>query len=549
MKKYHTLNVKIGAFFVVLVVLVAVFLGTLIYRINYSDAESFCKRQLLKCGEYLGDSIDFEKLEKEYTKRVEGIFAKDYNQYMQELEEFQKIFDLSYVFIYKPCIDENGHYANDVEFLFDLNPPGDTKDKQYAYGEHKTGIREYQEISDVIETGEAQTSTVFENTNDGNLLTAFVPITKLEDKNDKSELIIVGISNSMDQVQEIAMRSSFLMIFSVELVIVAFAVILLFYLRRKVINPVKLLSKRMDTFVSSGHKLDSAYVTEINTHDEIEQMADNFNNMADSIRKYTDDLKSITSAQERLRAELDVAGSIRAAISSETAYPAFTERSDFELYASLKNTVYNSCSFCNYFLADQDHLIIVIGESVGKNLPSMLMSMLAATGISAFSRMHAEPYKAAYEANNSLCSFERNDMSMTVSALIAEIDLATGLMKYVNAGMPPILIKRTGESYIREEKSMQFNLGEMHGVTFEQKTLQLNQGMTLFFNSYGIPEMKNKLGESFTEERLADEINDIASSNYPLNEMIDELENRLELFRDGAASVLDTTILGFRYLG
>ena len=175
--------------------------------------------------------------------------------------------------------------------------------------------------------------------------------------------------------------------------------------------------------------------------------------------------------------------------------------------------------------------------------------MLAATGISAFSRMHAEPYKAAYEANNSLCSFERNDMSMTVSALIAEIDLATGLMKYVNAGMPPILIKRTGESYIREEKSMQFNLGEMHGVTFEQKTLQLNQGMTLFFNSYGIPEMKNKLGESFTEERLADEINDIASSNYPLNEMIYELENRLELFRDGAASVLDTTILGFRYLG
>ena len=163
--------------------------------------------------------------------------------------------------------------------------------------------------------------------------------------------------------------------------------------------------------------------------------------------------------------------------------------------------------------------------------------------------MHAEPYKAAYEANNSLCSFERNDMSMTVSVLIAEIDLTTGLMKYVNAGMPPILIKHTGEAYIREEEAMQFNLGEMHGVTFEQKTIQLNQGMTLFFTSYGIPEMKNNIGESFTEERLAEEINDIASQNYPLNEMIGELENRLEAFRNGAANLLDTTILGFRYLG
>ena len=123
----------------------------------------------------------------------------------------------------------------------------------------------------------------------------------------------------------------------------------------------------------------------------------------------------------RLTIGSDVAGSIRSAVSAENTFSAFAERSDFELSASLKNTVYNSCSFCNYFLTDENHLFIVLGESVGKSLPSMLMSMLAATNICALAKMGVEPHKIAYETNNSLCGFERNDIGMTVSALIARL--------------------------------------------------------------------------------------------------------------------------------
>ena len=542
MKKYKRLNVEIGAFFLILVVLVAVGMGWLIYHVNYSDSENFSKRQLIKCGKYVDDIVDAEMIDSWLKNGKDD----EYLRTESDLKGIQEAFGLSYIFVYRPCFDKNGEFNNAVDFVFDLNPPGDTQSIKRNLGDHLENRKEYRQILEVINTGEAQTTDFWKQSEAGELLTALVPLNN--DGNSKN-YSIVGVCCKMSQVKETAIRSSILLVVVVELVIIPFAFILLMFIHRRVIRPVRVLSSHMDSFVTNGRMSEDSHITEIKTHDEIEQMADNFNSMADSIAQYTSDLKDITAAQERLRAELDVAGSIRSAVSAELTYPAFSERSDFELFASMKNTVYNSCSFCNYFLTDENHLTVVIGESVGKTLPSMLMSMLAATHICALAKMKVEPYKIAYETNNSLCGFERNDISMTVSALIADIDLARGEMKYVNAGMPPLIIKRTGEPYECEAESMQFNLGEMHGVSFEQKTLPLNQGMALFFTSYGIPEMKNKDGEKLTNIRLLQEINTIAGRSYPLNEMVAELEIKLEMFGSGVQSELDTTILGFRYLG
>lgn len=543
MKKYKPLNVKIGAFFLILAVLVGVGMGWLIYHVNYSDSEDFSKRQLIKCGRYIDDIVDTEMIDSWLKNGKDDAYIRTEN----DLKGIQKAFDLSYIFVYRPCFDENGEFTEAVDFVFDLNPPGDTKSIKRNLGDHLDKRKEYKQILEVINTGEAQTTDFWKESKAGELLTALVPLNN--DGNNSDDYSIAGVCCKMSLVKETAVRSSIFLVVAVELMIILFAVILLLFIHRRVIRPVKLLSSHMDSFVSNGRMSEDSHIVEINTHDEIEQMADNFNSMADSITQYTIDLREITAVQERLRTELDVAGSIRSAVSAELTYPAFTERSDFELFASMKNTVYNSCSFCNYFLTDENHLTIVIGESVGKSLPSMLMSMLAATHICALAKMHVEPNKIAYEANNSLCGFERNDIGMTVSALIADIDLARGEMKYVNAGMPPVIIKRTGEPYECEAESMQFNLGEMHGVSFEQKILPLNQGMTLFFTSYGIPEMKNTEGEKLTNSRLSQEINNIACQSYPLDEMVDELEMRLETFGSGVQSELDTTILGFRYLG
>ena len=96
---------------------------------------------------------------------------------------------------------------------------------------------------------------------------------------------------------------------------------------------------------------------------------------------------------------------------------------------------------------------------------------------------------------------------------------------------------------------MQFNLGEMRGVSFDQKQMTLQQGSSIILTSYGVSDMKNADGERFTAERVEQEINDIGTSRYYLNEMIDELDRRLDEFRGDSAIERDTTIVGFRYFG
>ena len=541
MRKKHRLNMRISCFFLALVVITAIGVGALIYQVNYHVSLSSSGKHLNRCGKYVDQIIDADMIDNWLANGED----ETYRLTKKDLEGITKEFELSYLFVYRPVEDDNNNIKNEVVYLFDIDHENISSGKVYALGEHGYELKEYEEFKKVFETGEIQTTTVLSTDSGETMLTSLVPL-----RLDNGDIYgIVGVCRRIGNINAVAATASVFLILAFEIIIIVFGVLILVYIHRKVIRPVNTLSEHMNSFVSSGSDFRFEPVTEIKTGDEIETMADDFNTMADSILKYTGDLKRITADKERLRTELDVAGKIRSAVSADMSVPAFSDRSDFELFSSLKNTVYNSCSFCNYFMTDKDHLLIVMGESVGKTLPSMLMSMLASTSICAFARVGEEPYRIAYETNNSLCGFERKDIGMTVSALIVEIDLARGELKYVNAGMPPVIIKRTGECYTAEEEVIQFNLGEMHGVSFVQKTIHLNQGNVLFFTSYGVQEMKNPGGEKYTGIRLLSDINDISKRDYTLEDMIGELEVRLDSFRSGMQSELDTTILGFRYLG
>ena len=539
MKKYRKLNVKISLFFVVLVILIAIGLGEIIFRVNYNNALSLCNDRLERCGAIIEKIIDADVIK--YW--LENGKNSDYDNAVKEMEGICSGFHLENLFVYRPCMSDDGTVENEVIYIFDIIS-GDYGDG-YTLGMHVYDLTEFNEMKDVFLSGDPEMTNKLRDHQNRDLLTTLVPLTL-----DNGEIYAVaGLSIEMETVRHMAARSSVSMVVLIELIVILFAAVLLLFIQKRVIRPIKKLSQQMDGFVSNGNVSAKRYVPVIRTNDEIEQMTDNFNSMAESIRSYTEDMKKMTAAQERLKAELDVAGGIRSAISSDTSEPAFTGHSEFELSASLKNTVYNCCSFCNYFMTDEEQLYIVIGESVGKKLPSLLMAMLACNSICTLARTGAEPCRIAYETSNALCGFDRKTADMTVSALIIGINLSSGEMKYINAGMPPILLKRTGEPFKAVKDEMQFNLGEMRGVAFRQNTLTLNQGSAFFLCSYGVPEMKNSGGEKLTGKRLLALINEISREVYPLEDMTAALEKRLDTFRGDEEPELDTTILGFRYFG
>ena len=141
------------------------------------------------------------------------------------------------------------------------------------------------------------------------------------------------------------------------------------------------------------------------------------------------------------------------------------------------------------------------------------MSMVAATNMQCYAKMGYEPYRIAAQVSTQINGLKGGEEGISVGALIAQIDLRKGIMKYVNAGMPPLLLKKSGECYECESNSSGLKLGEKGSVSFEQKTVYLCQGYTALFVSWGMTELKNRDGVRYGEDRLLSTLNRISEKH------------------------------------
>ncbi|MCR4780957.1 MAG: SpoIIE family protein phosphatase [Ruminiclostridium sp.] len=498
------------------------------------DTSYMTIEELRKMNSAQGEQID---------SWLENGTDEKYYDYCDNLKSLMGQLKITDIFIYKAERDENGELLNDMVIVLDLPVSTETS---FQLGQHFGATKAFKTVKKVYETGEA---TIYDESaayNDsGFIILAFAPIYY----SDGSVCAVLGTEVSMSIILEQVISGNIFVLMNTAINFWLFGIIILIFIRKIIVKPVGILSNHMREFVSDEGTLTFTPVTEIHTKDEIEQIADDYNALAERIVNYTKNLAVKTSEEERLRVDLDVASQIRSVVSTEPTYPAFPERSDLDLCESLKHTVYNKCSFCNYFFTDNNRLFMVIGESLGNNLASMIFSILAISHIKSFAKMGFDPYKIAVETNNQLCSTEKTDRGLTVAAIIADVDLKTGAMRYVNAGMPPMLIKRPGENFGLDKADLSFSLGQMRGVTFEQKTLQLYQGSTVLMTSFGVSEMVDEKGQKYGFDRLIEVVNRTSGNAFDLNETVREIDKALDDFRGEAPITIDTAVLGFRYFG
>lgn len=454
----------------------------------------------------------------------------------------REINGLSDIFVYRAGRGANGVLLNNFTVIFDLP---DENGFCYPLGYEIGASKAFDTLKKVYETGVTEVVDGNALNSDSSVLVAFSPVMDLEGK----VCAIIGAEYDIRHIVWAVLGDNYFLLINTILNFLMIFIAIYIFLRRSIVKPIGLISKHVNKFVSDENALVYEPITEIKTKDEIEQIADDFNSLAKRTIEYTKNLEAKTTEEERLRVDLDVASQIRSVVSSENTYPAFPERTDFDLCASLKHTKYNKCSFCNYFFTDTNHLFIVIGESLGDSLASMIFSVLSLSYIKCFAKMGFDPYKIAVETNNQLCSIEKKDAGLTVGAVIADIDLKNGDLRYVNAGMPPMLIKKPGESFELAKADLPFSLGQMRGVSFEENSIRLYQGSTVLFTSFGITEMSGPSGDKYGFDRLIGTMNRITGNVSGLDTTIKELENDIESFRGDTPVSLDTAVLGFRYYG
>ena len=81
-------------------------------------------------------------------------------------------------------------------------------------------------------------------------------------------------------------------------------------------------------------------------------------------------------------------------------FPAFPDRSEFEVYATMNTAKEVGGDFYDFFLIDEDHLAVVMADVSGKGIPAALFMMASKILISNRAKLHRDsPAKILADVN------------------------------------------------------------------------------------------------------------------------------------------------------
>lgn len=261
---------------------------------------------------------------------------------------------------------------------------------------------------------------------------------------------------------------------------------------------------------------------------------------------YIDNLTHITAEKERIKAELSIAASIQLNMMPIT-FPAFPDRNEFDIYATVEPAKEVGGDFYDFFLVDEDHLAMVVADVSGKGIPAALFMMTAKTMIKTQMRLQPDPEQVLMDVNAAL--YENNADNMFVTAWLGVLDIRTGELTYADAGHERMLLYQEGEWKILQKRSgvvlgvfSAEELASMPGKrAFQNCTLHLDPGDAIFQYTDGVTEATNGRQQLFGEARLEEAANS-ASFGTP-EEMIRHVHGVIDEFVGDAPQFDDMTML------
>jgi sigma-B regulation protein RsbU (phosphoserine phosphatase) len=226
-------------------------------------------------------------------------------------------------------------------------------------------------------------------------------------------------------------------------------------------------------------------------------------------------------------------------------FPAFPDRNEFDLHATMDPAKEVGGDFYDFFLLDDDHIVLVMADVSGKGVPAALFMVIAKTLIKNRAFMGGSPSEILEYTNEQLCS--SNDSEMFVTVWLAIIEISTGKGIAANAGHEHPVIKRAGGDYELVEYRHSPAVATIEGLHFMEHEFELHPGDNIFVYTDGVPEATNAENELFGNERMLEALNRKKDSNSA--EILDNMKLAIDEFVGEAPQFDDITMLAFRYFG
>lgn len=256
--------------------------------------------------------------------------------------------------------------------------------------------------------------------------------------------------------------------------------------------------------------------------------------------------RGVTLSTEAMknRAELDVAKQIQESVLPNT-FPAFPERKEFTVYASMEPAREVGGDFYDFFFVDENHLALVIADVSGKGIPAALFMMTAHTLLKNLALAGRTPGAILEESNKRLC--ENNKAAMFVTAWMGILEISSGRLVFANAGHNPPLLKHEDGGYrFLDHKTYHRSimLGMREHISYKCNEIILETGDTLFLYTDGVTEACNRQTAMFGEKQLKNCLDQLDTSAP--DDIIRHVKNRLASFVNGAEQFDDITMLALR---
>ena len=255
-------------------------------------------------------------------------------------------------------------------------------------------------------------------------------------------------------------------------------------------------------------------------------------------------LENERKEQERIARELSMARDIQASALPQT-FPAFPDRTEFDLFASMTPAREVGGDFYDFFLIDSDHLALVIADVSDKGVPAALFMMASKTLIRNELMAGCDPATALERVNLQLC--ERNPSKMFVTVWLAVLELSTGKGLACNAGHENPCIRRAGGAFELLKYRHDVFVGGLKRAKYRNRAFELHPGDCVFVYTDGVPEATNAVKAMFRAELLIDTLN--RDANASPEELIHRVHEEVKLFTGHAPQFDDMTMLCCEYRG
>ena len=432
-----------------------------------------------------GDHLD------EYLRGEE---IEEYEQSKRYLDAYTDRIGVSIIYVIMVDRSDYGRFVSVFNLVNNENDDTDYTEWELGHKRDTTNEEYRQKYKAIYEEGAVSETIYRMRPNDGSHphVTTMVPV-----KDSAGEVAaILCIQRPIREMVRARRPYLFNIILSTFIMSVLAAVFITVFVRKQILVPVTVVSEEAARFARENTK--SKEIGEISKYAELRNLAASINTMETDMVRYIENLTAATAEKERIGAELSLARLIQEN-SIPNKYPAFPDRTDFDIYGFMLPAKEVGGDFYNFFLIDDDHLGIVIGDVSGKGIPAALFMMVTNIVITNRAIVGGTPAEILKYVNKDICG--HNEAGMFVTLWLGILELSTGRVIAANAGHDDALIcHRNGETSPMKSKH-NLVLGAFEEAVYTNFEFVLEKGDKMFLFTDGLTEATDSHDQLFGRTR------------------------------------------------